>query len=203
MRIGSCVNFAFLDQLRFLNRVVHADEAFDENAGSNDVLGVNPAHLHDLLRLHDGCGRRHAHDRGEIAGRFIVKKISETIGPRRLDQREVRRQAPFQDIIAAIELPHFLALGQRCADRGHGEKGRNARAAGADALGQRPLRDQFQLNLAFAIESGKTVELAVRGNEQIILRTWRLAISAANPTRPLPVLLLMTVKLRASWSINA
>lgn len=50
--------------------------------------------------------------------------------------------------MAAIELARLLALGDRGAVAGGGEEGRDAGAAGADLLGQRALRGQFDFQFA-------------------------------------------------------
>ena len=47
----------------------------------------------------------------------------------------------------AVEHPRFLALGELRAGPGGGEEGRDAGGAGADALGHRALRHDFQLDL--------------------------------------------------------
>ena len=65
-----------------------------------------------------------------------------------VDEREVGDQAALHDIGLAVELAHLLALGDHGADAGLGEEGRDAGAAGADALGERALRVEFDLELA-------------------------------------------------------
>ena len=49
---------------------------------------------------------------------------------------------------AAVELAHFLAFGDHRADAGGRVERRDARAAGADLLGERPLRDQLHIQRA-------------------------------------------------------
>ena len=57
-------------------------------------------------------------------------------------------EAALHHIMLAVEFAHFLAFGDDRADAGLGEKGRDAGAAGADALGQRALRIEFELEFA-------------------------------------------------------
>ena len=52
------------------------------------------------------------------------------------------------DVGLAVEVAVLLALGDQGADAGLGEEGRDAGAAGADALGQRALRVELDLDLA-------------------------------------------------------
>ena len=52
---------------------------------------------------------------------------------------DVGEQAALHDVGLAVELAHLLALGDQRADAGLGVEGRDAGAAGADALGERAL----------------------------------------------------------------
>jgi hypothetical protein len=53
------------------------------------------------------------------------------------------------------------------ADARLGEEGGDARPAGADALGQRPLRVEFQLELAGQVELGEQLVLADVGRDHL------------------------------------
>ena len=60
----------------------------------------------------------------------------------------------------AVEIVQFLAFGDHRADAGLGVESRDARAAGADAFGQRALRIEFQLQLAGQIRLLEQLVLA-------------------------------------------
>jgi hypothetical protein len=62
--------------------------------------------------------------------------------------REVGDEAALHHIRLAVELAQLLALGDEGADAGLGEERRDARPARADALGERPLRVELDLELA-------------------------------------------------------
>ncbi|KRE01181.1 hypothetical protein ASE61_16885 [Bosea sp. Root670] len=70
------------------------------------------------------------------------------IGLPGLDDGEVGAQPGFADIELPFEFLDRLAFGDDGADAGLGVEGRDASAAGADALGQRTLRVQLQLQFA-------------------------------------------------------
>ena len=61
---------------------------------------------------------------------------------------EIGDETALHDVALAVELALFLALGDHRAGAGFGEERRDAGAASADALGQRALRIEFDLELA-------------------------------------------------------
>ena len=71
------------------------------------------------------------------------------------------------DVALAVEFAHFLALGDQGADAGLGEEGRDAGAAGADALGERALRIEFELELAGEVLLGEQLVLAHIGRDHL------------------------------------
>src|SRR5258707_641972 len=75
-------------------------------------------------------------------------------------ERRIGDEALFHQVSVAVELAQFLALGDQRADAGLGEKGGDTGAAGADALGERALRIEFELELAFEVELGEQPILA-------------------------------------------
>ena len=88
------------------------------------------------------------HHRVEVARGLAVDEVAGGVALPGLDDGEVGEQAALHHVFLAVELLHFLALGDQRADAGLGVEGRDAGAAGADALGQRALRVEFQLQLA-------------------------------------------------------
>ena len=73
---------------------------------------------------------------------------------------EVGDDAALHDVVLAVELALLLAFADHGAGAGLGEEGRNAGAAGADALGQRALRIELDLELAGEILRGEHLVLA-------------------------------------------
>ncbi len=74
-------------------------------------------------------------------------------------------QRGFQHVVLAVEYARLLALGDDGAVAGAGEEGRDAGAAGAQALGQRALRIEFQLQFAAQVLALEFLVLAdVGGN---------------------------------------
>ena len=72
------------------------------------------------------------------------------------------------------------------------EEGGDARTAGANALGQRALGHQFQLQLARQHQALKQLVLADVGADHFF--TWRFCSSTPRPKSSTPALLLMMVR---------
>ncbi len=89
-----------------------------------------------------------------------IDEVARGVALPRLHQGEVGEQAALHDVFIAVELAYFLALGDHRADAGLGEEGRDAGAAGADALGQGPLRVELELELAGEELLGEELVLA-------------------------------------------
>ena len=85
-----------------------------------------------------------------------------------MDDGEVGDQPALHHVVLAVEFAHFLALGDQRADAGLGEEGRNAGAAGADALGQRALRVELDLQFAGEILLGERLVLADIGRDHLL-----------------------------------
>jgi hypothetical protein len=125
-----------------------------ERAGGDDLLDLDQCHL-------AGGG----HHRVEVAGRLAEHQVAALIGLPRLDDGQVGDEAGLHDVVAAVEVADFLALGDQGADAGGGEEGRDARAARADALGQGALRVELQLQLAGQILALELLVLADVGRD--------------------------------------
>ena len=72
------------------------------------------------------------------------------------------------DVGLAVELAQLLALGDQRAHAGLGEERRDAGAAGADPLGQRPLRVELDLDLAGQILARELLVLADIGADHLL-----------------------------------
>ena len=95
------------------------------------------------------------HHRIEVARGLAVDEIALGVALPGIDDREVGDEAALHDVALAVELALLLALGDHGAGAGRGEEGRNAGAAGADALGQRALRVELDLELAGEVLLGE------------------------------------------------
>ena len=124
------------------------DDALDENAGRVDVVGIDLAGRHQMLDFGDGDLGRGRHHRIEIARGLAIDEIACGIALPGVDDGEIGEQPALHHIFLAVEFLHFLAFGDQRADAGLGVEGRNAGAAGADALGQRALRIEFEFQFA-------------------------------------------------------
>ena len=136
------------------------DDALHVDAGRDDVVGVDLARLDQMLDLGDREPARRRHHRIEVARRLPVDEVAFRVALPGVDERDVGDEAGLHDIGLAVEVADLLALGDDRADAGAGEEGGDAGAAGADALGQRALRIEFELELAREIEAGEDLVLA-------------------------------------------
>ena len=126
-------------------------DAIHEDAGRGDALRVEISRLQDLFDLYDGDSRRRGHDSVEVAGRASVRGVAQGVRLVRSKEGEVRRQPRLQQALPPVERPHLLAFCDDGAHAGGRVEGGNPGAAGPNALGQRPLRQDLQLDLALAV----------------------------------------------------
>jgi hypothetical protein len=108
------------------------------------------------------------HHRIEIARRHAVDEIAFRIAFPRLDDRKIGAQPAFENIGLAVELFLLLALGDQRADPRLGVEAGNARAACANALGQRALRIEFEFELAGQILLLERLVLAHIGTDHLL-----------------------------------
>ena len=144
------------------------DDALDEDAGRVDVVGIEFAGRNQMLDLGHrdlGGGRHH---RVEVARGLAVDQVAGGVALPGVDDGEVGEQAALHDVFLAVELLHFLAFGDQRADAGLGVEGRDAGAAGADALGQRALRVEFELQLAGEVLLREQLVLADIGRDHLL-----------------------------------
>ena len=103
---------------------------------------------------------RRRHHRIEVARRLPVDEVAFGVALPGVNQGDVGDEASLHHIGLVVEVADFLALGDHRADAGAGEEGGDPRAPGADALGERALRIEFELELARKIEIGEDLVLA-------------------------------------------
>src|SRR4029453_14115942 len=105
-----------------------------------DAVGVEAADWHDLLHFGDADLARGGGRLVEVARGLAEHEVAALVGLPALDDRKVRADAAFEDVILAVEILDFLALGDLGADAGLGVEARNSRAAGPHPLRERALR---------------------------------------------------------------
>src|SRR5258708_26185177 len=137
-----------------------AEDALHEHGGRVDEVRIELAHRHQLLDLGDADLRRRRHHRIEVPRRLAIDEVARGVALPRLYQRHVAEQAALHHVFLAVEGLGLLAFGDLGADAGLGVEGRDARAAGAAALGQRALPVELDLELAFEVELGEGLVLA-------------------------------------------
>src|SRR5690606_20984587 len=106
-----------------------------------------------LLHLDDGALRGHRHDGVKVPRRAPEDQVAGRVCLVRADERVVGEQRGLEEVRAAAEVARLAALGEASADGGRGVERWDARAPGADALGEAALRDELRLDLAGADEA--------------------------------------------------
>ena len=121
--------------------------------------------MFDLGNRHPAGG---CHHRIEVSRGLPVDEIAFGVAHPGVHDGEVGDDAALHDVLLAVELALFLALGDVGAGAGAGEEGRDARAAGADAFGERALRIEFDLEFAREILLGEQLVLAHVGRDHLL-----------------------------------
>ena len=93
-----------------VERLLAAHHAVDEDARRRHRLGVESARLDDLVDLGDRHPRRSRQDRIEVARAAAVDEVAAAVGARGADEREVGAQRRLEQVAAAVELAHLLAV---------------------------------------------------------------------------------------------
>ena len=144
------------------------DDALDEDAGRVDVVRIELAGRHQMLDLGDRDLRGGRHHRVKVARGLAVDQVPGGVALPGVHDGEVGEQAALHDVLLAVELLHFLAFGDQRADAGLGVEGRDAGAAGADALGQSSLRVELELELAGEVLRCEQLVLADIGRDHLL-----------------------------------
>src|SRR5690606_20423443 len=112
------------------------DQAGHGGGGGVELRRVQLAGFDDLFHFHHGDASGHGGQRVEVLRGVAVDHVAVVVGLPALDDGEVALDGAFEDVVTAVELAHFLALGDRGAVAGGGEERGNAGAAGAQFFGQ-------------------------------------------------------------------
>ncbi len=132
------------------------------------MVGIDLARLHQVLDLGDRDLAGGRHHRIEVARGLAIDEVAFGIALPGVHDRQVGDDAALHDVALAVELALFLALRDQGAGAGLGEEGRDAGAAGADALGQRALRVEFDLQLVREILLRERLVLADIGRDHLL-----------------------------------
>ena len=123
-------------------------------------VAVDLARLNQMLDLSDRQTPRRRHHRIEVSRGLPVDEIAFRVALPSMNQRNVGDKAGLHDIGLVVELADFLALRDYRADARAGKKSRDSGSAGADALGKRPLRVEFEFEFAREIHTCENLVLA-------------------------------------------
>jgi hypothetical protein len=143
------------------------DDALDENAGRMDVVRIDLAGRHQVLDFGDRDLRGGGHHRVKVPSGLAVDEIAGGIALPGVNDGEIGEQAALHDVFLAVEDLFFLAFGDQRADAGLGVEGRDTRAAGANALGERALRIEFEFEFAGEVLLGEQLVLADIGGDHL------------------------------------
>src|SRR5271157_5459721 len=124
------------------------EDAVHVNAGRVHLVGIDLARLHQMLNFGNRYSPGSRHHGIEILGCLPVHQVAPAVALPRLDEREVRSQRTFQHIRTSMKFARLLAFRHYCAESRRRVEGRDACSAGANALGERTLRDEFQIDAA-------------------------------------------------------
>src|SRR5690606_2123073 len=130
----------------------HFHNVLDEQARCNDRFRGDLAQLNDFVNRRNGALGGRGHDRTKVASGFAVRKVAPAVARFGLDQRKVGKDRVFEHVVAPVDLANFLAFGQFGAVAGGREEGTDTSAGGADSFGKVALRNQFEFNLAAAVQ---------------------------------------------------
>ena len=107
---------------------------------------------HKVLDFGDGEARGGRHHRVEIARGLAENEIALGVALPGVHQRNIGEQAALHDVGCAVEFARFLAFRDDSANSSPRKEGGNAGAAGADTLGKRALRIEFEFKLTGKIK---------------------------------------------------
>ena len=122
----------------------------DVDAGRNDVVGIDIRRLHEVLDLGHGDLAGRGHHRIEVARGLAVDEVALGIAHPGMHDREVGHEPALHDVAIAVEFAFVLSICDLRPGARSREECRNAGAAGANALGERALR--IELDLQFTRE---------------------------------------------------
>ncbi len=139
-----------------------------ENAGRMDVVRIDFTGRDEMLDFGDRHLGGGCHHRIKVARGLAVNEVAGSVALPGVHNREIGNKTGFHDVLLAVELAHFLAFRNQSADAGLGIERGNARAAGADALGQRSLRIEFEFQFTGQVLLCEQLVLADIGRDHLL-----------------------------------
>jgi hypothetical protein len=113
-----------------------------------DLVGIELADFDELLDFGNAHLAAAGDHRVEVPRRLSKDKVAGLVAFPSLHERDLGRDAGLQNVFFAVENFRLLALGQLGAEAGASVEPRDARAAGAQSLGQRSLRNELEFQFA-------------------------------------------------------
>src|SRR5262245_21717519 len=117
------------------------------DTGGDDVIRIDGTGLDQILDLGDGHLARGRHHRIEVARGLAIDEVAFGVAFPGMYDREVGDDAALHDVLVAAKLALFLALGDHRPRASAREEGRDTGAARANALSERALRVELDLQL--------------------------------------------------------
>src|SRR3546814_80011 len=124
------------------------DQPLHEDPGCVHMVGIDRPRGEQFLDFGDRHAARCRHHRIEIARGLAVDEIALVVAAPRLDDGEIGGQPRLENIALAAEDFFLFAFGDDRADARARIEADDARAAGAQPLGERALRIEFELEKA-------------------------------------------------------
>src|SRR5438105_2204351 len=143
--IGLSPHRALLDPLlvvRSLEEALHVDRR------DVDGVGVQLAHLDQVLDFRDGDARGGAHHGREVPRGLAEHQVAPLVTLPGAYDGEVGLERLLEDHLASVDHAALLALRDLRTRTCRSEESAQPGATGADALGERPLRIQLHFQLA-------------------------------------------------------
>src|SRR4051794_16159916 len=122
------------------------DQMIDKHRRCHDGIGRDHPDRHDVLGLGQDDTGGHGHQRIEVPRRQRIGQIADVVGLLGVEESEVGLDRLLEKERAPIDLKGLLALPDQRAPSGRGQPPPQPVAAGTDALGQRALGNQLDLD---------------------------------------------------------
>src|SRR5260370_21624052 len=123
------------------------DGVYEDARGVDRVRG-ELGELDELFYFGDHIIGGGGHHGIEVARCFSVDEITPAIAFPGLDESEIAAQSAFEDVVAAVEVARFFSFRDHGAVAGRGVENGNDRASRPDALREKALRIQLDLDFA-------------------------------------------------------
>src|SRR6266852_1098483 len=124
------------------------EDSVDENAGGVYLVGIELAGFDQFFDFGDDVIGGGSHHGIEVSRSLAINEIAPAIAFPRFDEGEIAAEAALHDVHAAVEFAGFFSFGDHGAVASGRVKRGNTGAAGAQALGERALGIEFDLEFS-------------------------------------------------------